>query len=129
MTRDKATLDRIVDNLHCSIAEAIEIYDSDKAIDKGLPQDFDLTPEQKKVAQKMTHTGTRKPTAYKFKQRERKPDAPKEEIIAEIAKFLQENAPFQVNNCVIANVSKLITFEVNGENYKIDLTRTRKPKK
>ena len=126
MTEKEQAIDKLVEKLHISIEEAQEVYESDKAIDKGLPQDFDLSPEQKKVAQKYTRTGTR---AYKFtKKKERKPDAPKEEIIASLADFLQNKAEYLVSDCEIANPTKLITFVVNGEHYKLDLIRQRKPK-
>lgn len=126
MTEKEQAIDKLVEKLHISIEEAQEVYESDKAIDKGLPQDFDLSPERKKVAQKYTRTGTR---AYKFtKKAERKPDAPKEEIIASLADFLKNKAEYLVSDCEIVNPTKLITFVVNGEHYKLDLIRQRKPK-
>ena len=48
----------------------------------------------------------------------------KEMIIAEIAKFL----PNIATEIQIVDDRKIITFKIGEDNYKLDLTRTRKPK-
>ena len=50
----------------------------------------------------------------------------KEAIIAEIAKTIE--ALDGATDVVIENKSKIITFAMNGENFKIDLVQKRKPK-
>lgn len=58
------------------------------------------------------------------KPRERKPDAEKENLIAETAKFLETIA----ENVTITNISKIIEFDLGDSHYKIDLIRQRKAK-
>lgn len=59
------------------------------------------------------------------KPRERKPDEEKEQIIAEMADFLQNVG----ENVKITNISKIIEFDIGENHYKIDVIRQRKPKK
>lgn len=59
------------------------------------------------------------------KERVQKENPTKEKIILTIAESL---ANLQVDNLVIENKGKIITFELNGENFKVDLVQKRKPK-
>lgn len=78
----------------------------------------------------MARTGTRKvPTAYKFTQRQRKENATKAGIIAEIAEFLEKNSQFSVENLQITNKERQISFIIGGETYEFTLVQKRKPKK
>lgn len=116
--------------LHCSEDEAREINEYDKRVEHEKNLEYDLTPEQNKVAQKMTRTGTRKPTVYNFnKPRERKPNATKAGIIAEIASFLTEKSEFSVENLEIANKERQIAFKIGEDMFEITLVQKRKPKK
>ena len=95
--------------------EAEAVWNSDREIDKGKAQDFDLSKEQLKIAQKFAKTGTRKtPTAYKFTTRERKANPTKASIIAEIARFLQENSENACENVEITNKSASVRRIVNS---------------
>lgn len=106
------------------------MYECDKAIDHDEKMDFDLPPDKLKVAQKQAHTGTRKtPTAFKFTKRERKPNATKGGLIAELAQFLSENSGFAVENLEITNKERQIAFEIGGEKFELTLVQKRKPKK
>ena len=67
--------------LNISEAEARHVIEYDKAIDRGEKTEYDLPEDKLNVARKFAHTGTRKPTAYKFTKRERKPNATKAGII------------------------------------------------
>ena len=58
------------------------------------------------------------------KKVERKPDPTKESIIATLAESLAD----MVENVKIVNIGKLIEFDFQGEHYKLDLIRQRKPK-
>lgn len=61
------------------------------------------------------------------KRRTTKENPVKVEIIAKIAEFLPNN----IENCVnveVLNKNKLISFEINGEKYELDLRQKRKPK-
>lgn len=105
--------------------QAEEVWKSDRAIERGEEQDFDLSAEQEKVAKAM-RKADRKPTAYKFTQRKTKDDPTKEELIAEMAKFFEA---YGCMNVVIANKSQEIDFDMGGDTFYIKLSRKRKPKK
>lgn len=128
MPREKDTTqkERIMRTLGVSSEEADEILASDKAIDRGQPQEFDLPPDKVKIGQKYCHTGTRKtPTVYKFDQRKTvKANPTKEGLI----QFLFEALKTEVENLEIANKTKLLTFSMSGENFELNLIQKRKPK-
>lgn len=116
--------------LGCTEQEARAIYQADKEVDHDLPQDYDLPPEKIKVAQSFAHTGTRKQTAYNFKKKvERKPNATKAGIIAEIASFLSEKSEFSVENLEITNKERQIAFKIGEDSFELTLVQKRKPKK
>lgn len=129
--KDKETaIQRIMDGLKCDRAEAEQVYEYDCKVDAGEKTEHDLTAAQQKIAQKFAHAGTRKtPTAYKFTQRQRKPNATKAGIIAEIAEFLEKNSQFSVENLQVTNKERQISFEIGGEKYEFTLVQKRKPKK
>lgn len=61
------------------------------------------------------------------KKRVIKENPVKENIIAKLAEFL----PNSIENCInveVLNKNKLISFEINGEKYELDLRQKRKPK-
>lgn len=60
------------------------------------------------------------------KPREKKIDAEKVSIIAEIFGYLAENG---YENVKITNESKIIEFDIGENHYKLDLVKARKPKK
>ena len=125
--KDLAQIKRIAEGLKISTEEATQIYESDRAIDKGEKQDFDLSPEQVKIGQKYAHTGTRKtPPVYKFDKRERKQNPTTAGIIAYLKESLEE---FEgISNLDIANKERLITFSFNSENFDLTLIQKRKKK-
>lgn len=125
--KDLEQIKRIAEGLKIPIEEAKEIYASDKAIDKGEKQEFDLPQEQLKIAQKFAHAGTRKtPTVYNFNKRERKQNPTKAGIISYLAESLAE---FEgISNLNITNKERLITFSFNGENFDLTLVQKRKKK-
>ena len=77
--------------LGLSREEALQTLADDADIEKGKPKDFDLTAEQMKNAKQYTKVGTRKTSTTPTK-RERKANPTKALIIAELFKFLGENA-------------------------------------
>lgn len=113
---------RIMRILKCGEAEAVAITESDRAIDRGLPQPFDLPPEKLKNTKQYRTTGTKKPTIYDFSQRKRKKNAEKAEIIAKIAESLGKS----VENLVILNPERQISFKIGENLYEITLTQKRK---
>ena len=101
----------------------------DKAVEAGEKTEYDLPPDKLKAAQKYAHAGTRKaPTAYKFAKRERKPNATKGGIIAELADFMEHNSNFDVSNLAITNEERQISFMVGGETFELTLVQKRKQK-
>lgn len=130
MANEQKRIDELVDKLGCSIAEAKGIIASDKIIDKGGRTPFDLPPEQEKLAKKWGNAGTRKqPTIYKFdKKNNKKANPTKEGLIALIAETLK-NSDLKIENLEIPNLGKLITFDLDGKSFEIDLKQKRAPKK
>lgn len=121
--------EKIMRILGVSDSEADDILASDKAIDQGKRVDFDLSPEQEKLAKKFANAGTRKaPTVYKFDQRKRKENPTKAAIIAEIATFLTENSENACENVEITNKERQISFKIGFESYELTLVQKRKSK-
>ena len=114
--------------LGCSSEEADDIIATDKMIDKGERTPYDLDPEAEKIAKKFANAGTKKPTVYDFKTRERKSNPTKGGIIAELAKFLKENSEFATENVEITNKERQIAFKIGDDNFEITLIQKRKPK-
>ena len=122
--------ERIMRVLKVSAEEADEILKSDKAIDKGERMEFDLTPEQEKMAKKFANTHERKrPMVLDNKPRERKANPTKGGIISELATFLTENSQFSTENVEITNKERQISFKIGDETFELTLVQKRKPKK
>lgn len=130
---DEAQILRIRQGLKCSREEAVEIFLSDKAIDRGERMPFDLDPETEKMAKKFANVQERKkktPTVYNFdtSTKKRKENPTKSGIIAEIAKFLQENSENACENVIITNAERQISFTIGENTYEFTLVQKRKPK-
>ena len=90
----------------------------DKAVEAGEKTQYDLSPDKAKIAQKFAHAGTRKtPTAYKFTPRQRKPNATKGGIIAELAEFLEKNSQFSIVDLAITNKERQIAFSISSHPF------------
>jgi hypothetical protein len=109
--------------------EEQELLAYDKACESNQKTEYDLSPEKLKIARKFAHTGTRKtPTNYKWGKRERKPNATKEGIIAELVEFLEHSSQFSIMDLQVPNKEKLISFKVGENTFELDLKQKRKPK-
>lgn len=121
--KEWAKVDNLVDKLECSIDEAVDILDADKAIDRNEKVDFDLSPEEHKQAMKLAnvteHTMTKKSTKTK------KIDDEKKAVIAGIADFLGQS-DVNCENISISNVDREIKFTVGANRYTITLIKNRK---
>ena len=104
-------------------AEAVETVLYDDEVEHGRPTEFDLTPEQEKVAKKYTAVGTKKRTNYTFTKRERKPNEAKRELIEILRQTLAE-----MDNVKVSNIERQIDFDFEGEQFSVTLTQHRKPK-
>lgn len=109
--------------------EALDVIACDHEIDRGIAQEFDLDPEKEKMAKKFANATTKKkPTVYDFKQRERKANPTKANIIAEIAKFLTEDSENACENVIVTNKERQISFSIGDNQYEFTLVQKRKPK-
>lgn len=119
-------IDELVETLGCSIAEAKQIIEDDKKIDKGESVDFGLSKEDEKQALKYANVkDKKKPMVLNLQKRERKADTTKEGVIQAVYDFLVENG---YEGCEITNKSKLIAFKIGEDSYELNLIRKRKPK-
>jgi hypothetical protein len=119
-------IDELVETLGCSIAEAKQIIEDDKKIDKGEQVDFGLSKEDEKKALKYANVkDKKKPFVPNLQKRERKADTTKEGVIQAVYDFLVENGYADVE---ITNKSKLIAFKIADDSYEFNLIRKRKPK-
>lgn len=130
---DENQITRIMSGLKCGRDEAIEIFLSDKAIDRGERMPFDLDPETEKMAKKFANVQERKkkaPTVYNFdtSTKKRKENPTKSGIIAEIAQFLQEKSENACENVIITNAERQISFTIGENTYEFTLVQKRKPK-
>ena len=120
----KDEIDRIMKGLKCSEDDACWIWCEDNG--KIINEEQEELDRQAK-ASRITATihQARAENTKERKKVERKPDPTKESIIATLAESLAE----MVENVKIVNIGKLIEFDFQGEHYKLDLIRQRKPKK
>lgn len=120
---------KIMSLLDCSEAEAEDVLKWDKVIDQGGRTPYDLDPQAEKEAKKYANSREKKkPTVYDFKKRERKANPTKGAIIAEIAKFLEENSENACENVTITNKERQIAFRIGENDYEFTLVQKRKPK-
>lgn len=107
--------------LGMSEAEAKEVLEADRKIDKGEKMSFDLTKEQEKATRAMRQAD-RKPFVPKLDKRERKPNEAKREII----QVLDEALTDLVDDVTVTNVERQIDFIYNDVKYRIVLSAPRK---
>lgn len=120
--------ERIMRVLEVNEKEANEILAYDNAVDKGLKTQYDFTKEQEKETRKYRQAD-RKPTAYKFTKRERKPNATKGGLIQEFFEFLNEKSSFSTENVIILNKERQIGFKIGEDEFELTLVQKRKKKK
>ena len=121
---------QLMQKLDITEAEAIQLLEDDKAIDKGAKL-FELTDEQAKASKK-ARQADRAPTVYQFKPRERKVDNDKQMIINylqdTLKNWFQSNSQCTYNACTnfeIVNPEREFLFTYNGKKYKIVLSAPR----
>ena len=120
---------KIMSLLNCSEEEAEDVLKWDKVIEQGGRTPYDLDPQAEKEAKKYANSREKKkPTVYDFKKRERKANPTKGAIIAEIAKFLEENSENACENVTITNKERQIAFRIGENDYEFTLVQKRKPK-
>ena len=107
-------------------AEIAEVIAYDEAIEKGKKVEYDLTPEQAKIAQQYTKVGTKKaPTVYKLDnengKRNRKENPTKGGIIQYLFECLKD-----YDNVVVTNKERQISFSCGDNNFELTLVQKRK---
>ena len=114
-------LENLVKGLGVSQEQAIQIWLEDEGY---LENEEQNNLEKKAKDNRITATvhQAKSQSQKKKRTRERKPDLEKEEIIQNLANFLEKSA----ENVKITNISKLIEFDIGGNHYKLDLIRQRK---
>lgn len=130
---DEAKKIALMRDLHLTEAEALDVIDADKAIDRGEAMEFDLDEEKAKVAKEYAKINAKSekkagPTVYKFEKRERKKNATKQSIVEELAKFLTEQSDIAYENVTITNAERQIAFSIGEDNFELTLVQKRKPK-
>ena len=112
-------VEKLMKALDITEAEALEVIETDKAIDKGADP-FPLTQEQKKAVRKATQAD-RKPTVYNFSKRERKADEDKATLVnALFTAILPMCETYEV-----VNSEREFLFTYNGKKYKVVLSTPR----
>lgn len=118
-------IDKLVEKLECSIAEAIDVYLSDNdIINNEEQQQLNKKAADIKTSNIVKAKATTPPKKTQ-KERATKPDEKKEFIISTVAAALEK-----ISDCdiTITDKRKVITFNYQGELFKLDLTRTRAKK-
>lgn len=126
---DDKYLDRLMKNLPCTKEEAIQIVAEEEGwITNENTAEMDRAEKEQKEVLRTIHKAISREVINKKMNGEvtrgsgKKPkDDIKINIVAELAEYLKT----KYENVDITNESKLITFTVNNEQYKIDLTKTR----
>lgn len=119
--------EKLMRTLKISAQEADELIAYDNAVDHGLKTEYDLTAEQEKETRKYRQAD-RKPFVPNLTKRERKPNATKGGLIAELFTFLSENSGFAVENAEITNKERQIAFQIGEDKFELTLVQKRKPK-
>lgn len=115
--------------LKCDRAEAEQVYAYDQEVEHDSSVGT-LPPEKEAIARKMAHTGTREkkaPMIPNLTPRQRKPNATKGGVVAELVKALQENSDFDIKHLQVPNKEGKVSFMIGDKWYTWALTEHRKP--
>lgn len=116
-------LDKLVDKLNLSLAEAIELWLEDNDFQVNEEQEeLDKKAKKERITATIHEAKADKPR--KERKVVRKEDSTKESIIKALVERLEELA----TEVKIENIGKLITFKLGDDSFKLDLIRQRKPK-
>lgn len=131
LSKEDATKKRNLMALGMTEAEALDVIECDHEIDRGIPQEFDLDPEREKMAKKFANSTTKKkaPMVLNLTKRERKPNATKGAVMAELFKFLSEQSENALDDVQLVNAEREIDFKIGEDSFTLVLTQKRKPKK
>ena len=115
---------RYVETMHITEEEAIQIYLEDEGYLENEEQE--ALCAKAKENRVTAHLGARQNVENKKTERERKANPVKESLIAEFAKALEAMpAAYDIK---IENIAKIITFKIDGREFKLDLIEKRQKK-
>lgn len=100
--------------------EAIQMY----LEDEGYLENEEQTALIEKTKNVKINHDAKAIKERKKTERQPKVDEPKENFIKLLAEFCGSHC----ENVTITNKSKMVEFDMDGDHYKLDLIRTRKPK-
>lgn len=113
-----------MDLLEVSKEKAIKIWLEDNAfLDNAEQNELDERAEKERITQTI-HEARSAPKKPSSRKGVIKDNPTKEKVISAIAELLQDMA----GNVVIENKAKIITFSLEGRNFKLDLTQKRESK-
>lgn len=119
---DKMWVDKAIKNLNTDIEDVLLMWLEDN--EYLINDEQEELDKQAKGKVKIVASAD-KPKKKTPKERVQKENPTKELIIQTIAKALEN---LETSNIIIENKAKIITFEMNGENFKVDLVQKRKTK-
>lgn len=120
---EEEQIKKIMKNLELTYEEALEVFESDKAIDKGEKL-FELTEEQKKASKQATITTKTRVDAYgKKTTKEKKVNNEKIDLINILQNALEKGGAVDLQT---ANAEREFTFTFNNTKYKIVMSVPRK---
>ena len=105
MTSKEKRIADIMKKLNCTAEEALDVLETDKAIDKGA-KPFELTEQQKKVS-KQSRQIARKPREQTNKAK--REDSEKQEFMRKLVKFLETSGASDV---VVTNPERQVDFKL-----------------
>lgn len=117
---DEKQIEKLMKSLKCSRAEAIQIIEDDKEIDRGAKL-FELDPELEAGAKK-ARQATRKPNATKTR-REKKPKPEKAQIVSTMIESLRADGAERFE---VLNEEREFIFYQGETKYKVTLACPRK---
>lgn len=116
-------VERTMAGLGCTEDDACWIWCEDNGKVENEEQNaLDQKAKENRITATI-HQARAKPTKER-KKPERKPDLTKESIIAGLLEYLTD----KVDNAQVTKIGKWVEFDLQGEHYKLDLIRQRKPK-
>ena len=120
-TKREELIQKHIDLLGCSYAEAEQIVLDDETIDKGGRCEWEPTVEEERAMRKATKlvADRKKPTPVK---REKKENAPKRALMAILGNALADAGI----EYTMPNEERMVAFEYEGLKFEVVLTQKRK---
>lgn len=118
-TDKEKTIETYVEKLGISLAEAEELYNADREVDKMTSKEVnaDLSTEQKKAVKKATNVGTKTVTTKKTPKPRAKDDN-KSTLFAILQNALGES----VQDLVVTTQDRQLDFSYNGKKFRVVLS-------